>query len=137
MNAPAEICFQAAKNIDMGQSSLTKILMRLRGLPAKDLTLPGFLKNIGFTYCEENQYHEFIIDASQKNIKIFWNFTFETIEENKTSVSTETRILCLTQKSKSSFSVYWFFIKPFSGFIRKEILRLIKRKTEEKFAVQK
>ncbi len=106
--------------------------MKLRGLPAKDLTLPGFIKNIGFTYLEENPYHEFIIDASQKNIKIFWNFSFEITAENKTVVSTETRILCLTQKSKSAFSRYWFFIKPFSGLIRKEILRLVRRQAKIK-----
>ena len=84
----------------MAKSFLTKTLMNLRGLPTTDLTLLGFIKNIGFTYLEENPYTEFVIDASQKNIKIIWNFYFEAIEENKTLVSTETRILCLTKKSR-------------------------------------
>lgn len=131
INASAKDCFLAARNLDMRKSFLTKILMKLRGLPTKDLTLQGFIKNIGFTYLEENPYHEFVIDASQKNIKIAWNFYFETIEKNKTLVSTETRILCLTKQSKSLFSLYWFFVKSFSGLIRLEMLRLIRKNVEK------
>ncbi len=124
----AKDCFLAARNLDMGKSILTRSLMNLRGLPTKDLTLQEFIRNIHFTYLEENYYTEFVINASQKNIKIIWNFYFKAIEENKTIVSTETRILCLTKRSKSTFSIYWFFVKPFSGLIRLEMLRLIKRK---------
>ncbi len=118
--------------MDIGKSFLTKTLMNLRGLPTTDLTLQGFIKNIGFTYLEENLYNEFVIDASQTNIKIIWNFYFEAIEENKTRVSTETRILCLTKRSKSLFQLYWLVVKPFSGVIRLEMLRLIRKNVEMK-----
>ncbi len=104
--------------------------MKWRGLPASDLTLQGFLKNICFIYLEEDLYKEFVIDASQPNLKIFWNFYFKQIAENKTLVSTETRIQCLTKKSKFRFSLYWLFVKPFSGLIRLEMLRLIKKEAE-------
>ena len=104
--------------------------MKLRGLPVKDLTLQGFIKNIRFTYLEENLYEEFVIDASKPLIRIIWNFHFQETEKNKTQVSTETRILCLNKTSKFIFSIYWFFVKPFSGIIRREMLRLIKKKVE-------
>jgi len=130
IDASAEECFIAAKNLDMSRSFITKALMKLRGIPTKDLTLQGFIKNICFTYLEEEPNKEFVIDASQPNLKIFWNFYFKKTGENKTIVSTETRILCLTKKSKSRFSFYWFFVRPFSGIIRLEMLRLIKRKAE-------
>ncbi len=130
INASVKECFLAAHNMDMNKSFITKALMRLRGLPTKDLTLQGFLKNICFTYLEENLYKEFVIDASQRNIKIIWNFYFKEINENKTLVSTETRILCLTRRSKFFFSLYWFFVEPFSGITRIEMLRLIKMKAE-------
>lgn len=135
VDASVKDCFIAAKNIDMGKSTLTKTLMKLRGLPAKDLRLQHFIKNIGFFYLDENPYREFVIDASQKNLKIFWNFLFEKIAENKTLVSTETRIFCLTKKSKSVFSLYWFFVKPFSGLIRKEMLSLVRRQAEDKISL--
>jgi hypothetical protein len=131
VNASVMNCFLIAKNLDMGKSFITKTLMKLRGLPTQDLRLQGFIKNICFTYLEENPYTEFVIDASQDNIRIMWNFYFKKIAENKTLVSTETRILCLTKKSKSLFSLYWFFVKPFSGLVRLEMLRLIRKNSEK------
>ncbi len=131
VNASAKDCFVAARNLNMGKSFLAKTLMKLRGLPTQDLTLQAFVKNICFTYLEETPYTEFVIDASQKKTKIMWNFYFKESAGNKTMVSTETRILCLTKKSKSLFSAYWFVIKPFSGLIRLEMLRLIKKNAEK------
>ncbi|HUS00121.1 MAG TPA: hypothetical protein VMY77_00255 [Chitinophagaceae bacterium] len=130
INASAEKCFTATKNLDMSRSFITKVLMWLRGLPTKDLRLQGFIKNICFTYLEEEPNKEFVIDASQHNTKIIWNFYFKEIETNKTIVSTETRILCLTKRSKALFSLYWFFVKPFSGITRLEMLRLIRKEAE-------
>ena len=132
VNATCKKCFVAAKDLDLSRSFITKILMKLRGLPAHDLSLQGFLKNICFKYVEEDLYTEFVIDASQPGLKIFWNFYFKKVSENKTLLSTETRILCLSQKSKLRFSIYWFFVKPFSGIIRFEMLRLIKKNAESK-----
>jgi hypothetical protein len=128
--AAEEKCFSAAKNLDMKKSFISRILLWMRGLPIKDLKLQDFLKNMCFNYLEENKVKEFVIDASQPNMKIIWNFYFEKIEENKTLVSTETRILSLTKKSRSRFSIYWFFIKPFSGLIRLEMLKQIKKNAE-------
>jgi hypothetical protein len=123
-------CFAATKELDLGSSFITKLLMRLRGLPTKDLRLKASLEAICFTYVEEEQDKEFVIDASQRELKIYWNFYFAPISANETMVSTETRILCLTPKSKRKFAVYWFFIKPFSGLIRMEILRSLKKQVK-------
>lgn len=120
--------FLITKNLDISPSIVTRLLLRLRGLPTHDLSLQGFIKNVCFIYLEEDPYSEFIIDASQKKVSIFWNFYFEPLPGDRTRISTETRILCLTKKSKIFFSLYWFFVKPFSGLIRKEMLRLIKKK---------
>ena len=130
IHASGEECFLAAKNLDMGRSFITKTLMKLRGMPIKDLTLQGFIKNICFTYLEEEPNKEFVIDASQPDPKIIWNFYFKETGKTETLVSTETRILCLTKKSKSRFALYWFFVRPFSGVIRLEMLRLIKKQAE-------
>ena len=128
VKAAAKDCFLTAKELDMSGSWITKMLMKLRGLPTNDLKLQGFLQNICFTYMEEDPYKEFLIDASQPGLKIFWNFYFKSVADNETIVSTETRILCVNAKVKRLFSVYWFFVRPFSGLIRIEILRLLKKK---------
>ena len=128
INAPAKDCFLAAKNLDISPSFITRTLLRLRGLPYKDATLQDFIKSMCFTYLEESPYQEFIIDASQSGITIYWNFTFQEISPGQTTVGTETRIYCPNKKAKRKFSVYWFFVKPFSGLIRKEFLRMIEQK---------
>ncbi|MEP6616870.1 MAG: hypothetical protein ABJA57_09840 [Ginsengibacter sp.] len=124
--------FVIAKNLDLNLSIVTKLLLKMRGLPVHDLTLPGFLKNVCFTIAEEKMYDEFVINASQPHLKIFWNFCFRDIGNKETLVSTETRILCESKKSKFKFSAYWLVVKPFSGIIRLEMLRLIKANTERK-----
>lgn len=131
INAPAKDCFLAAKYLDISPSFVTRTLLRLRGLPHKNALLQDFIKSMCFTYLEETPYQEFIIDASQSYIKIYWNFTFQEISAQETRVGTETRIYCPTSKSKWKFSVYWFFAKPFSGLIRRELLRMIQHKVNK------
>jgi hypothetical protein len=36
----------------------------------------------------------------------------------------------LGEASHESFRFYWWFIKPFSGWTRQEMLRLVKQKAE-------
>ena len=130
VNASTAKAYLATKELNLNRSGITKLLLRMRGLPTNDLTLSGFLKNVCFALIEEHLYNEFVIQASQPNLSIFWNFYFTSITSEQTLVSTETRILCHTKKSRILFSIYWFFIKPFSGITRKEILRLIKENSE-------
>ena len=47
-----------------------------------------------------------------------------------TLLATETRVLCLDTASRRRFRLYWTLIGPFSGLIRKDILRSIKRQAE-------
>lgn len=144
--------FKAAKQMDMAESFIVKSLFWLRGIPIKDLRLSGFLQNMHFTYLDENLPKEFLIafwlrpdvkgpvliDDKERFIKeidpwiqkVTWNFRFETVKNEKIRISTETRVFCLNKKTMKVFSVYWFFIRPFSGLIRKRMLRMIKRKVE-------
>jgi len=130
IHASAKKSFLATKDLDMRKSFISMFLFKLRRLPTNDLSLQGFLRNMCFVYQEEEPFKEFVIDASQPGLKMYWNFYFKEIGENITMVSTETRILCVTKKSKLLFSLYWFFVKPFSGLIRIEMLRLLKKKVE-------
>ena len=62
--------------------------------------------------------------------KLAWNFYIKRNADDTVTLSTETRILCLGQQAKSSFSIYWAVIRPFSGWIRLEMLKLIKEQAE-------
>lgn len=65
--------------------------------------------------------------------KAAWNFHL-TAEENQTGIqsrlSTETRVLCYGRAQRIQFRLYWTLIGFFSGWIRKEILQMVKRNCE-------
>jgi hypothetical protein len=61
--------------------------------------------------------------------KAVWNFAVRPDGEAM-RLTTETRIRCLDAGSRRSFGFYWMFVRPFSGLIRMEMLRAIKRRAE-------
>ncbi len=63
------------------------------------------------------------------------NFCVEEQAEGVSRLTTETRVLCLDEGSRRRFRVYWFFIAPFSGLIRRQMLRAI-RQTAERAALK-
>jgi hypothetical protein len=149
VNRPIENVYEIAKDFDLSKSKTIKLLFKIRGLPTKRLNLQHFINDIGFTYLEENypnetlfgfwarfkiakipSYEDFINNSISPWIKVVWNFQFEKIEENKTKVSTETRVLCAAKITKFTFGSYWLIIKPFSGLTRVQMLKIIKNESE-------
>jgi len=66
--------------------------------------------------------------------KAGWNFSLDPRAAGVTRLHTETRVLCLDEASRRRFRFYWRFIRPFSGLVRMEVLRAIKRKAESRSA---
>lgn len=62
--------------------------------------------------------------------KSAWNFYIEQGKDDKLRLSTETRNYCYGWGAKIPFSLYWAAIKPFSGWIRLEMLKMIKKLAE-------
>jgi hypothetical protein len=113
------------------------------------MNLQSFIDDIGFTSLEENypyealygfwvrgkiakipSYEDFLNNSISPWLKVVWNFQFENLEKEKTKVSTETRVLCVNPITKFTFGLYWSIIKPFSGLIRKKMLKIIKDDSE-------
>ncbi len=149
VNSPIVNVYQVAKDFDLSKSKTITFLFRIRGLPVKRLNLQSFIDDIGFTNLEENfpyeslvgfwargkitkipSYEDFSNNAISPWLKVVWNFQFEKLEKNKTKVSTETRVLCVAPVTKFTFGLYWSIIKPFSGLIRKKMLKIIKENSE-------
>lgn len=63
--------------------------------------------------------------------KAAWNFSLEPLRSNLTRLATETRVQCLDAGSRRRFRLYWFFVGPFSGWTRREALRLVKGAAEQ------
>lgn len=73
---------------------------------------------------------EFINFNESGNGKAAWNLLIESNDDGTVTLSTETRVLSLGGEAKL-FRFYWAIIKPFSGWIRLEFLKIIKEKAEE------
>ena len=155
VNAPPERIYRVLdEGLPVG--ALTKLLMVLRGLPRL------FRKSRSNTTSENAFYRLKQLENREIVIGIigqFWKpvsvpikihsldefLNFEKdgfckaalnlrIEEQKPGlcdVTTETRVLSYGS-ALSSFNEYWRVIAPFSGLIRREILRKIKAKAERK-----
>jgi len=64
-------------------------------------------------------------------IKAGMEFRFEPIRVG-TLLSTETRVLATDPESRRAFGRYWFFIRPSSAAIRREVLRTVAQRAESR-----
>jgi hypothetical protein len=58
-----------------------------------------------------------------------WNFTLAP-EAGRMRLATETRVRCTDDASRRAFLRYWRLVGPFSGLIRMEMLRTLRRAAE-------
>jgi hypothetical protein len=144
-----ERAYETLKTLDFSQSWLIKVLFLLRGL--KSANFEHFQDHfclladdppqeivLGLVACpwqvKGNVLHmsksEYLNFTDCGYAKMAWNFAFQSMG-NETQVSTETRVLCTDAVSKTKFRFYWFFIKPFSGLIRIEMLRILRKHLEQ------
>ena len=151
IHADAADIYRAANEIDFSESPIIRWLMRLRGMSVGNLTLSN-LGKFKFEMLGETLNKEIVIGLVGKfwtiagslqkidaesfkrfdtagYAKAVWNFSLAEDGVN-TRLTTETRIKCLDEDSRRSFGFYWMFIQPFSGLIRMEMLKTIKRRAE-------
>ena len=65
--------------------------------------------------------------------KAAWNFWLRTESPHRTVLSTQTRIKCFGRAALWKFRLYWILVSPFSGMIRKAILKQVKTEAESTF----
>ncbi|MDJ0810272.1 MAG: hypothetical protein QNJ01_09235 [Desulfobacterales bacterium] len=149
-----EIVMAALDACNLGASALVRSLFRLRGLPTGTITLAR-MEDIGFRVLGRQAGQEVVIGL----IGRFWTFSggihpfapeaFKSFDRPAfakcvtnfravplspavTRLTTETRVWCPTAAIRSRFRWYWFLIRPFSGLVRVEWLRLIKQLAERR-----
>ena len=64
--------------------------------------------------------------VAQGLARAVWNFQVDGIND-QTTLSTETRVICGDRRSRRKFRAYWFFVRPFSGLIRRIMLRAVRQ----------
>lgn len=149
IDSPIANVYDVAYDFDLSRSKTIAWLFKIRGLPTKRMNLQSFIDDIGFTRLESDAplenlfgfwarvkiepidgYEDFKSDSISPWVKAVWNFQLEAVDRNKTMLSTETRVLCVAPITKITFRLYWMVIKPFSGLIRKKMLKIIKDESE-------
>ncbi len=152
VQATAEQVYAAVSACNLGRSAIVRLLFRLRRIPSQAVTIAG-LQEIGFRLIGARDDNELALGL----IGSFWNpwlhgpitdfadfktfdtpgyakaacnFLVQPITKERTLLSTETRIRCTSAGSRFCFACYWMIIKPFSGLVRREWLRLIKEHAE-------
>jgi hypothetical protein len=160
VRAPVEDVSRALHTADFSESFIVRWLLRLRGMSGENVTLASLKNTKFRILAERENEEVVIglagqfwkpvgnmQDVDAGNFREFdkpgfakatWNFTVQALQGEQhttnsapeTRVTTETRIQCMDDKSRSSFGFYWTFIQPFSGWIRSEMLAVVKRKAE-------
>lgn len=141
-------------DLNVSDSWIIRSLLALRGIPRRTSTGIEESKKMGFVVLEHQPDQEIVLGligqfwrvsgklqrftaeefTSYKHpdfAKAIWNFKIIPLGGNQLRLETETKIFCPDSTARKKFALYWFFIKPFSGLIRMEMLKIIKRKAEE------
>ena len=148
---PAQI-FETMKSVDICESAVFRWLFRLRGLRTKGFTLDK-IADANFIELAQRKNKELVLGLigkfwtptghlqrfdpadfaafDQKEFaKATWNFSLDEIGAGKTLLATETRIRVPDDSNRSKFRIYWTFVRPFSGLVRMEMLKIVKNKAE-------
>lgn len=150
IKASAEEVYNSVLNMNFSDSWIISVLFKLRGLPSGTIKGIEGLREMGFTLLETEINKEIMLGlvgqfwkphgniqaCTPEEFKEFnkadfakttWNFEIIKIDDSQIKLETETRIFAMSETVRKRFARYWFFIKPFSGLIRMEILRSIKK----------
>ena len=158
VHAPVERVYAAVRQLDISGAKLSMFLFRLRGIPAGTSCAPScfnlddFLK-MRFILLGERPNEELLLglvgrfwtpsgelrrlDAAGFRefnepgyAKAAWNFSLSEQPDASVLLETETRVYCLDDASRRRFRLYWLLVGSFSGLIRREVLRAVKRNAE-------
>lgn len=161
-----ERVFEAVEGMDLSDSTIARVLMRLWRIPAKlmiknvsDRALDRAMSVSDFIQLERIPPTDLArgmlggrnapkdkasVDSDAFRafnapgcIKLVWAFWLTDLGDDRVRVDTETRVLCTDKKTLRRFTVYWCLIRPWSGLIRMRLLASIKRAAEGKTAAQR
>lgn len=140
---------QALARLDLGGSRMIRTLFKLRRLPSADLRLAAVITDMRMQSVVTDAEHchfgvqrlsgshvafdeaSFVDLREPRCLKLAWGFVITSCGPTSTVVQTETRVLCTDRVTHLVFAAYWIVIRPFSGWIRILLLKLLRRDAEQ------
>jgi len=155
INAPAPVVYRCLLRSDFSELWLVRLLMTVRSgkrLPRSPLPcdLRQRLQGTGFVILAAGAGQELVLGVAGRfwrpdggrctdltpdefsefshlgYAKAAWNFRLRSDSAETTLLSTVTRIKCFGQAALWKFRLYWSLVGPFSGLMRKAILKQVK-----------
>ena len=151
IHAQPQDIYSAIETTDFYQSKVIKLLFTVRRLPSNFFSPEGFGK-VGIMVLEEKAGEESLLGAifnplgfkpvnvspdefrefdDKGYVKVVMNFHVSRIDERRSLLSTESRVLCTSGKARLVFTPYWLLLNRFIGLVRIVMLRLIKQEVEQ------
>ncbi len=158
--SPAQVD-AALRDLRAGDLPLTRLLMGIRTLlaprrPPTDEPLFEGIQRLGFTVLAEAPLEEVVLGVAGRfwrprgdgidpldgpdafrayarpgSVRATWNFVL-TPEGAATRVVTETRIAAVDDEGRRKFRLYWRLVMPGSALIRRDMLRVLARRAQER-----
>jgi len=158
VRAPAARVWDALQTYDVAadSSAATRALLRLRGLRPSSGSGIGAFAGSRFSVVGERPGAEVVVaiagrfwavresgaldrirDAAHAALYdtpgravALWSFEIESEPDGSSVLATETRVRCTDAAARRRFKIYWTVIEPFSGMLRRDMLRSIARRAE-------
>jgi hypothetical protein len=138
--------------LDLRESPVIRRLFQLRGLPAWAATFEG-LQRLGFILLATEENASIVLGVAGRFwtpsgdlqrltpeafrtfarpgfAKATWSFAVHASPAGHSELRTGTRIQCFGGRARTLFKTYWLLVGPFSGWTRRETLRVIKARAE-------
>ena len=158
VDAPLGEVYAAVRGLDVSEAKLSMLLFRLRGLRGCFRSSPHFnlehFLQMGFILLDEKPEKELVLGLvgqfwkpsgklrrlnpesfrsfnERGYAKAVWNFSLSQQPAQTVLLETETRVQCSDEASRRRFRFYWMMIGGFSGLIRRDLLRAVKRNAEK------
>jgi hypothetical protein len=135
VDVPPADAVAAARAVTLDELPVVRALYRLRGLPARRGTFESGLVAIGFQTVEDGP-ERLVLQATGRP----WRPGGGIGDPNGARMTlalwaepgrllTETRVECPDDATARAFRRYWLAIRPFSGLIRRLLLRAARQRT--------
>jgi hypothetical protein len=149
VHAPVEWVAEAVDIFRLGRAA--SLLFKIRGIHLPSGAIRDVLTGSGFTVLAERPGLEMVAGTTgrfwalreqdhmeaPRDLESFRAFDrpgwaqgaisirIEPLENDSTEVTAETRVRCVDAAARRRFAVYWWIIKAFSGWLRRDFLRRV------------